>query len=77
MFDHEPYHEPSQLYNIAQLSCRLPADKPDRFFSASPFYVFSFFHYSFLFGSVRQTKLAILVSFWARVNIVHHVSYII
>jgi len=30
----------------------------DRFFWASPFYVFSFFIILFLLGSVRQTKLA-------------------
>ena len=43
----------------------------DRFFWASPFYVFSFF--SILFCLVPCGRLSwLLVSFWAHVNIVHH-----
>ena len=34
--------------------------------SISVFFCFSFFHYSFLFGSVRQVKLAIRQLFGAR-----------
>ena len=43
----------------------------DRFFWASPFYVFSFF--IILFCLVPCGRLSwLLVSFWAHVNIVHH-----
>jgi len=44
----------------------------DRFFWASPFYVFSFF--IILFCLVPCGRLSwLLVSFWAHVNIVHHI----
>ena len=46
----------------------------DRFFWASPFYVFSFF--IILFCLVPCGRLSwLLVSFWAYVNIVHHIIY--
>ena len=46
--------------------------RPDRFYLATPFYVFSFF--IILFCLVPCGRLSwLLVSFWAHVNIAHHI----